>query len=224
MGETGPRVALDPTTGDIAATESGSEGLRIIGEYQGIVLLTHEDALIARNTTDDQELWRIPLAERGWTAASISAALRPAPTDGLALISTSDTAGVLIDLHEGVVVNGTAHDAAVDPTTGALVILDDAGLHAYDTDNQPLWSPAVDDQTTIAAIGGVFLYLRESGAIRVHNVITGDVAQAYEPEGQGPIIVPSHITINGAAVLLDGNRRILATISEHVATDEEGGP
>lgn len=224
MGETGPRAALDPTTGDIAATESSTEGLRIIGEYDGIVLLTHEDALIARDTADDQELWRMSLADHGWTAASISAALRPAPGDGLALISTSDTAGALIDLHEGVVVSGTAHDAAVDPTTGTLVILDDTGLHAYDTDNQPLWSLPAAAETTIAAIGGVFLYLRDNGAIRVHNVITGDVAQAYEPEGQGPNIVPSYITINGAAVLLDGNRRILATISEHVVPDEEGGP
>lgn len=224
MGQTGPRVALDPTTGEVAATESGSEGLRIIGEYHGIALLTHQHALIARDTTDGGELWRIPLAEHGWTEASINAALRPAPAAGLALISTSDTAGALIDLHQGIVLNETARDAAVDPTTGTLVILDAAGLHAYDADNQSLWSLPVDDQTTIAAIGGVFLYLREDGAIRVHNVLTGDVAQAYEPDGQGPIIVPSHITINGAAVLLDGNRRLLATTSEHAFMDEEGGP
>ncbi|UNX54988.1 PQQ-like beta-propeller repeat protein [Georgenia sp. TF02-10] len=223
MGETGPRVALDPTTGEVAATEEGSTGLRIIGEYHGVVLLTHEDALIARDTTTGQELWRRPLAEHGWTAASLSAALPATPADGLALLSTSETMGALIDLHDGVVVNDTAHDAAVDPTTDTLVVLDAAGLHAYDADDQPLWSLSVDDQTTIEAIGGVFLYLREGGAIRVHNVITGDVAQAYEPDGQGPIIVPSHITINGASLLLDGNRPLLATISD-VFTGEERGP
>lgn len=224
MGQTGPRVALDPTTGQVAAAESGSDGLRIIGEYHGIVVVTHEEDLIARTTTDGTELWRIPLAEHDWTAASISAGVHPGPTDGLALISTSDADSALIDLHHGVVLNDTARDAAVDPTTGTLVILDAAGLHAYDADNQSLWSLSVHDETTITAIGGVFLYVREGGAIRVHNVVTGDVAQAYEPDGEGTIIVPSHITVNGAAVLLEANRELLATIPEHAVTDEEDGP
>lgn len=118
MGETGPRVALDPTTGDVAADESSPEGIRIIGEYHGIVLLTHEDALIARDTADDQELWRVPLAEHGWTAASISASLRPAPGDGLALVATSETTGALLDLDQGSIVSSTARDAAVDPPRG----------------------------------------------------------------------------------------------------------
>lgn len=214
MGETGPRVALDPTTGDVAADESSPEGIRIIGEYHGIVLLTHEDALIARDTADDHELWRIPLAEHGWTAASISASLRPEPGDGLALIATSETTGALLDLDQGSIVSSTARDAAVDPTTGTLVTLDDTGLHGYDADDRPLWSLPVAAETTIAAIGGVFLYLREDGAIRVHNVLTGDVAQAYEPDGQGPIIVPTHITINGAALLLQERRHLVATIAE----------
>lgn len=121
----------------------------------------------------------------------------------------------------------TGPRVALDPTTGQVAaaesdILDAAGLHAYDADNQSLWSLSVHDETTITAIGGVFLYVREGGAIRVHNVVTGDVAQAYEPDGQGTIIVPSHITVNGAAVLLEANRELLATIPEHAVTDEVG--
>lgn len=222
MGETGPRVALDPTTGQVAASEQESDGVRVIGEYYGTVLLTGQDALIARDTTTNQELWRIGLAEHGWTASSVSAALYATPADGLALLSTSDTTGALIDLGAGVVVSETAQDAAVDSSTETLVILDEAGLHAYDPGNQPLWSLPVEDQTSIEALGGVFLYLREDGSIRVHNVITGDVAQAYEPDRDGPILVPSHITVNGAALLLDGNRPLLATVPEQPVPGESG--
>jgi len=147
-GETGPGVALDPTAGRVAAIESGPDGLRVLGEYHGVVLLTRPDALAARDTTDDRELWRISLAEHGWTAASISASRRAAPGDGFALLATSDSTGALIDLHGGVVVDPTARDAGVDPTTGRSVILDDAGLHAFDPAGRPLWSLSVDDETT----------------------------------------------------------------------------
>lgn len=222
MGETGPRVALDPTTGEVAASEVESEGIRVIGEYHGTVLLTEQDAMIARDTTTGQESWRIGLAEHGWTASSVSAALHGTQADGLALLSTSETTGALIDLREGIVVSETARDAAVDATSETMVILDKAGLHAYDPGGQPLWSLSVDDETTIEALGGVFLYLRDNGSIRVHNVITGDVAQAYEPNGNGPILVPSYITVNGAALLLDGNRPLLATVPEQHVPNESG--
>lgn len=117
-------------------------------------------------------------------AAPLSASLRPAPAPGLALIATSDSTSALIDLHEGSVVNQTARDAAVDSTTGTLVILDDAGLHAYDTDDQPLWSLSIDAETTIAAIGGVFLYLNRPrcGAVSF-RVWKEDVDYAEEDPG-----------------------------------------
>lgn len=222
MGDSGPRTALDPTTGRVVATESSADEIRLVGEYHGIVLLTEDDALVARDTTDDGELWRIPLAEHGLTAASIGPSPSTPSGDGLALIATSDSTSALIDLQEGAILSQTAREAAVDPTTGTLVILDDTGLHAYDTDDQPLWSLTVAPETTIAALGSVFLYLREDGTIRVRNVLTGDVAQAYEPHGQGPIIVPAQITANGAAVLLDGDRRLLAAVPEHPGLGDSG--
>ncbi|AXK44865.1 hypothetical protein [Brachybacterium saurashtrense] len=124
-------------------------------------------------------MWRIELAKHGWTASTVSAALHATPADGLALLSTSDTTGVLIDLGAGIVVSETAQDEAVDSSAGILVIFDEAGLYAYDPDDQPLWSLSVEDQISIEALGGVVLHLREDGSIRVHNVLTGESPRVW---------------------------------------------
>lgn len=213
IGESEHRVALDPTTGHVAADEEHLGGARIVGEYDGTVLLAHDNALIARETIDDYERWRIPLAERGWSAASISpSVITRSAGDQYALIETSESAGVLIDLDDGTVVGDTARDTAVDRTSGARVILDVTGLDAYDRDRKPLWSLSVPPETTIAALGNVFLYLRTGDSVRVHNVLSGDVAQAYDPDGHGRIVVPLHVPTTGAAVLVDGQRYLLAAV------------
>ncbi|GAA4687519.1 hypothetical protein APR04_004906 [Promicromonospora umidemergens] len=219
MGDTGPRTALDPATGRISGAESDGAGERILGEYRGTLLVVDEDALVARDSAGEHDLWRISLAEYGWTAASLGPSSSLSPGDGLALIKTSGSTQALIDLDKGTVLSDTALDAAVDVASNTLVVLDDVGLHAYDAGHERLWSSSVAPETTIAALGGVFLYLREGGNVRVHNVLTGDVAQAYDPEGRGPITVPTQITSNGAAMLGDGRRHLLATIGNAPTTD-----
>ncbi|WP_460889445.1 outer membrane protein assembly factor BamB family protein [Promicromonospora xylanilytica] len=211
MGETGPRAALDPATGNLVHTEDRTTGEQIIGEYDGTLLIADQTSLIARDTATTQELWRIPLDKHGWDPGSLGPSVQTPPADGLVLISTSDSTGALIDLNDGTVLNDTVHDAAIDPTTNTMVVLDEAGLHAFDARRQSLWSLTVSPRTTIAAVGGVFLYLRDGDKLRVHNVITGDVAQAYAPDGQGRITVPVDITAEGAALLEDGRGYLLAT-------------
>lgn len=211
MGETGPRAALDPATGNIVYTEDRTTGEHVIGEYDGTLLIADQTSLIARDTANAQELWRVPLDEHGWDPGSLGPSVQNPPADGLVLISTSGSTGALIDLNDGTVLKDTVHDVAIDPTTNTMVVLDEAGLHAFDARRQSLWSLTVSPQTTIAALGGVFLYLRDGDKLRVHNVITGDVAQAYAPDDQGRITVPVDITAQGAALLEDGRGYLLAT-------------
>ena len=210
--DNGTRTALDADTGDTAVTDSDTS--HIIGEYHGTVLVAESETLIALDTGDGRELWHMPLAEHGWEAESLRASPHPPPADGLALIETSPSGGALLDLEEGVVLNETAQEAAVDTTTDTLVVRDKTGLHAYDADHQRLWSLSVGPETTIAALGGVLLYLREEGSVRVHNVTTGEVAEAYDPQGEGTIIVPEDITADGVALLVDEDRHLLAASPE----------
>lgn len=219
VGESGPRTALDPTTGQIAATESGADPERIVGEYHGTLLLEDGQHLIARDIARSRELWRVPLADHGWDPGSIRPTLDPISDEERVLIEVSATSQALLDLRDGTVLSEALREAAVDASTDTRVILDDDGLHAYDSDDQLLWSLSTSAETSIAAVGGVFLYLREDQAVRVHNVITGEVAEAYDPHGQGPIIVPIHITANGTALLSDGQRYLMATIDTLPTTD-----
>ncbi len=107
-------------------------------------------------------------------------------------------------------------DGAVhtDPATGTSVILQGTTLHAEDAQGAELWSLSVEEGTTVTGVAGGLLYLRQGDAIRVHNVMTGAVARAYDPEGQGRVVVPRRMVTDGAALLLDGERLLLATAAE----------
>ncbi|ROR96302.1 hypothetical protein EDD28_0885 [Salana multivorans] len=225
MGETGPRTALDPGTGRVAVAETASGEVRLVGEYGGVVLTVESDALVARATADDSELWRVELADHGWGSSAVSASPEAPPAPGLVILTVSDPAdarGVLIDLGSGAVLSESVTEVAVDATSGALVTLDGATLQAFDRDREALWSQTVAPGTTIAALGGVLLYLREGDVLRVHNVITGAVAEAYDPGREGAIVVPWQIAPNGASVLVHDRGYLVATVYEPEGAGDAG--
>ncbi|MGD8151204.1 hypothetical protein [Ornithinimicrobium sp. Y1694] len=172
------------------------------------------DSLVARDTGDDRELWRIAAADHGWDAATLATPPGPSPVEGMALLITSDSTGALVDLRDGTVVSNTAQEAWRDPATGTLVVFDGTGLHAFDPEHEPLWQLTVGLDTDVAAVGGVFIYVREDDTVRVHNVVTGAVAEAYDPRDQGSVIVPAHLPVRGGGLVRDGGRLLVATIPE----------
>lgn len=214
MGPSGPRVALDATTGAVLADERSGE--RILGEYHGTVLLVREEQVVAVAGAEGSELWSLPLAEYGWTTAQLAPAVDADVPAGLALVQTAPSSAVLLDLATGEVLAQDVAAAAVDATSGALVVQEASSIRALDRERQPLWSISVAPDTTIEAVGGVLLYLREGGAIRVHNVVTGAVAQGYRPDGGGDIAVPVHLSELGAGVLLTDEGYLVATLGEGV--------
>ncbi|NUL44111.1 hypothetical protein F7P69_02715 [Cellulosimicrobium funkei] len=205
------RTVLDSTTGRAVPSISDSSD-RVVGEYHGTVLVSGDHTLTALDIADDQELWSIPLAEHGEVIAAVDSSGTAAAANGLVLLETEHSRGLLIDLRNGAILSDTARDAAADPGTGAVVILDEAGLHAT-RDGQQLWSFTVASDTRLAALGGALVYLRDDEAVRVHNVITGEVADAYDPTGTGTILVPAHLTAEGAALFVGkGSRHLLVTL------------
>ncbi|WP_109474490.1 hypothetical protein [Ornithinimicrobium cavernae] len=102
----------------------------------------------------------------------------------------------------------------VDSTTGNTIRHDGANLQALSPDGTELWSLSVDADTTVVGLGGAFVYLRVGDTVRAHNIMTGAVAQAYAPDGEGRIVVPVRFTTLGAALLLDGSRHLIATAPE----------
>ncbi|USQ81989.1 hypothetical protein NF556_10210 [Ornithinimicrobium faecis] len=110
----------------------------------------------------------------------------------------------------------------LDPGTRTRITLRDTTLRAEGSDGNELWTLSVEADTQVAGLAGGLLYLREGDAIRAHNVVTGAVAQAYDPEGEGRVVVPQMMVAQGADLLMDGERPLIAVAPEEPAAP--GGP
>lgn len=220
MGETGPRTALHPGTGEIVFAEDEDDGA-LVGEYDGTVLVGEGDELVAEHV-DGEERWRLELPGAG-SAQSVAEAQ---PPHGTALLATDEEDGVLVDLDTGEVVARDVSDARLDPASQVLVTLEGDALHAYGPDGG-LWSQPAAVGTRLAAAGGVLLYLRTDDAVAVHNVVTGEVAEAYEPGEQRPLAVPVVLSEDGAAALRTSAAEVVlstTTYPEETNEGEQGDP
>ncbi|SLN00444.1 COG1475: Predicted transcriptional regulators [Brevibacterium yomogidense] len=204
MGESGESVALDPTTGE----PLGDDG-RVIGEFDGTVLRVEGDDVTAETGSDDA--WSTPLSEIGGGASSLEAHAAASAADGLALLDTGDGTGPLLDLDSGEVLGETVHDAAHDAGAGITAFLDADGLTVRDAHGEQQLAMSVREGTTLEAVVGALVYLRDGSSVRVHNGVTGRVAQAYAQDGEGPVAVPDLVTEKGAGTLTVGGRTVLAT-------------
>ncbi|WP_454299494.1 hypothetical protein [Salana multivorans] len=232
----GDPVALDAATGEVVAGASvqGVGGpVRILGEYGGTVLLVEGADLVARSASSSAneagtdpapERWRIALATLGWSAEEVRAAsARPVTDAPVALLDIGDDSGAsLVDLNNGAVLAQGLQTVADDAISGVRILQSETALEARGRDGEQLWSTTVPADTTILAVGGALLYLRVGDAIRVHNVVTGDVAEAYDPAGSGIILYPVVMVPTGEVVLTDGRRHLLATSEHDGSSDAEG--
>lgn len=197
MGDTGPRIALDPGTGEqLFAEERDDEGTlqgaALIGEYEGLMLRGEDGELIAEDASG-AELWRSELAG---AAEAESVAGTQAP-HGSALVSNEDEDGLLLNLSDGATIATDVSDVQQDAASATYVTLEGEVLRAYDDTGQ-LWSQPVDADTRLAAAGGVLIFLRSQEEVAAHNVVTGEVAEAYASGKEGPLAVPSLASAEGA--------------------------
>lgn len=205
MGDAGEASTLDPSTGEVIESPSG----RVVGEYDGVVLRADGEDLVA-GSADGGELWRTALDELGGDAERIGTTPPPAEVDGFAFVTTGDAGGALVDLEDGSVLAADVSDAALDPATDTLVVVGAGAMRSFDADGDLLWEATTGEEVSITAAGGVLAYLRDDGTVRVHNVDTGALAQGYDAAGEGTIAVPIHFTVDGAGLLHDGDRVLLA--------------
>lgn len=206
MGESGARIALDPDTGDVIANEADSD-THIIGDFSGTLLLADDDVMFAR-ASSGETLWTLDVAGYDWSTDELRADVDELASENYALLTINHGAGPVIDLHDGTVVNPAAREMGEDPLTGAVVVLDEEGLQSYDSTGL-LWSLSAQQDTTIQSVGGVFVYLRNGDTVRAHNVLTGAIAQAYYYDGTGTILVPTHLSPDGAGLLFDADGHVL---------------
>lgn len=204
MGESGPRLALDPGTGEVIFDESDSEEA-LIGEYAGSLLIEDDGSLHALRA-DGEALWEVDSSEWGGAVPSIAP---PTPIGTHALVQTRDAGGVLLDLATGEAAAVGTDAAASDPATGALVVLGDDGLRSIQADGTVAWAVTVPPSTRLHGAAEAFVYTEADGVVHVHNVLTGQAVQPYTAD-EGRITVPVTALPDGAAILAVGETLLLA--------------
>lgn len=208
MGESGEAVALDPSTGQRLDADGG----RALGEFAGTVVRATADALTG-SRGNGEVLWEIPAdgLGDGVAIADLSVSPRTVAATGLLLLDTGSGTGPVLDLATGTVLASAARDAAQDAGSATTALLDTESLRILDDQGDEQLTVPVSAETSLEAVVGVLVYLRDGSSVRVLNGVTGDVAQAYPQDGEGTIALPAHVTVQGTGTLVAGERTLLAT-------------
>ncbi|WP_110850613.1 hypothetical protein [Georgenia satyanarayanai] len=192
MGETGPRVVLDPATGEVVASED--DDVTVVGEYAGVVLTATDGTLHADGAGTS---WQLPLADLG-TGPEPGALPGVQAPPGTALLGEPGQAlGVLVDLTTGEVLATGVRDAVTEPISGTLVTVEDGSLVGRPDGER--WERPTEG-LGLSAAGNLFAYLRSDSAVRAVNVVTGADAVAYD-DGVTEPAVPVLVTAGGATVV-----------------------
>jgi len=201
-------VVLNPDSG--AALSWGNDGTeRVLGEFTGKVLVQKQGRLELRNVSDGTAMWSA--TDAAWDGA-VSIVTDRQPRDGLLILDVGEGQRALVSLDTGRVIADDILDAVVDPTTSTIVVTHPEGLRAVDRDGEPLWANPTGDDPALRSAYGALVYTQDGAAIRVHNVVTGAVALAYQDSGSA-IAVPEQFFPTGAAVISVNGRLLLATAS-----------
>lgn len=213
LGDVGPRMVLDPATGDILADESTDGSAHVVGEYRGTVLLADDTHLHAYRHDAETADWSLPLQEYGWEAEALHSWDTAGPGGGAAaLVGGESEERVLIDLETGDPIAEDVRDAAFEATSGTWIALGDE-LTGYDDAGERLFSNSEAQSLQLEGTGGVLVYLRTAqGQLQAHNAVSGDIAEAYDPDGEGSLAVPFHITDTGGGIVRSQGSLLLVPV------------
>lgn len=206
FGDLGPKVVLDPATGEVLYDED-NDTTAVIGEYHGTILVSDDGEIRAYTTPDQDHPWSLRLTDLGWPSEQIYSADSTNPGSlTAALIGPETDRQALVDLGTGEIIADELRDAVQDPTSGTWITLGE-DLSGYDESGEQIFTAPDAEDLRIEGVGGVLVYLGTTDdRIQVHNVISGDVAQAYDPEEPGIIATPTYVSELGAAAVeyIDG--------------------
>ena len=210
MGDTGKKIALNPSTGDIIAAEDEHTTRRIVGEFQGALISVDADHLIAERPKDEGALETLrsqPLAEFGRDHAEISNQARRIDLgDQHIVIPSGDDSLAVLELEAGTVVVNHARDAAYDKQSDTLIILNDSEIVGFPA-NGEAWNLPVPGDARLQGLGGGIAYVHTYEANLAFNLTNG---ATLVPEFAGTrvrdtsLFLPVHTTEGGAAIIQNG--------------------
>ena len=212
MGSNGPKVVLDPATGEVLLDEREIQDIRILGEFYGTILVAHDGdvkayaaSTLADSGLDGDPQWSLPIADHQWDEEQLAVSV-PSPNPGLeddagaVLIGTDSTDRALVRLGDGQLLAEELSDAGQDPSSQTWVTLGQE-LSGYDTEGELLFQEP-QEGLELVGVGAAIAYVENpDGDIETRNVITGALSRSYDPQDTGELVVPHVIETDGAAIL-----------------------
>ncbi len=210
MGDTGKKIALNPSTGDIIATEDEHTTRRIVGEFQGALISVDAEHLMAERPNGDgtlETLWSLPLAEFGWDHVEISNQARRIDLgDQHIVIPSGDNSLAVLELEAGTVVVNHTRDAAFDKQSDTLLILNDSEIVGLPATGEA-WNMPVPGDARLQGLGDGIAYVHTYEANLAFDLATGAaVAPKFggTPAHDASPFLPTHTTEGGAAIIQNG--------------------
>ena len=210
---TGPKVALDPETGEVVADEE-EDGTELLHEYQGTLLVREGAALRASESGSGDVLWTSddldPPEHAGTDPDTVGPG--PAPENGYAASVVLSWAGpdgepavhTVHDLRTGerlASFQGPEEPRVVGDKEGLTVVSGphpDGGQLLVGLDGSPdeeLWRTRLPDGPRLDAVVGDHAYLTDGDLTRLVDAGSGAT------EGEGPWAVPVAAAADGTALV-----------------------
>jgi len=233
MGESGPKLVLDPATGEVLVDETHHD-VRVLGEFHGTVLTStnehiqaHHASALSDEGLEAHPLWTLDLAQYDWDTNRLSArspVVLADPTGrttpAAVLIGTDDNDRALVNLASAELLAEGLSDAGQDPSSQTWVTIGET-LNGYDSTGKLLYEEP-HQGLSFRGIGAAMAYLENTdGELQAHNVVTGKLGRSYDPEETGTLAVPTVITAPGAGAMEADGRYYLATVPEVEQPDNE---
>ncbi|WP_240372629.1 PQQ-like beta-propeller repeat protein [Brevibacterium zhoupengii] len=232
IGTGGPRTALNPATGDVAAAESEDAADNEDGTSSRVVALFGQHLLRSQNgdivgeDLDGNRLWTRAAEDLGVSASEV----REIPWEPIgashALLGDAGSAErTLVDLDSGASVDSDISGAWFDSASDTVVT---AGpdLQGFNSDGTERWRSPLPESAEVAAMGaGLIVFASESdGGAAGDGGTAGDGTAARsardgkKAEGDTALLAtfkrlgsPHHISESGAALVGDPQTPLLIT-------------
>ena len=220
MDEGGPRIALDPGSGEIALADEDLGDGRILAEHDGTIIHIDGEDLVALAADDAAERWRITVPA-GVDPQRARIQEQPEPGAGLLVLSDDQGSGALLDLSDGRVIAEDVERAAHDHGLDITVVVAGQVVRGIEPEGQEARRHEDPEELELLAAGERLAYARrpQEGTLVVLDTGQGMMVSPYDADLSGPLGVPEVFSADAAAAVnMDGPRYLVTT-----ALDEEFG-
>lgn len=211
FGEAGPLTALDPATGETVFTESADSALRIIGQFDGNLVLADDNTLIGQDTDGDHQ-WTHDAATLPWSPDALISVPGVDPGGRWAVIGTGQhDDGALIDTVTGTIHAHNVSAALTDDATNTVAYLDHERLGLVAADEGTAWQQPAHGRS-LSAVGPFGVAARHDTGLDILGFDDGNPVQSEDSS----VLTPSTSTTGDdhtATVLATDDERFILAVS-----------